>query len=122
MTSLKSHACGAVTASSLEAYPLTLRDLAPWVLREVAIPIIQHSLEHGTVLQGQSGVGKTPLARILGTCLSAYHLAEMENFNTVPAIRSASHIDMFRSEPGSKTKPMLFDDGQTDQVHACNCT
>ena len=105
-----------MTASSLTSYPLTLRDITPWALRDVVMPIIQYSLEHGAILQGISGIGKTPLARAISTCMSAYHLAEDDMHDVPPSMRTSAHLDMFRSEPGLKHKPMVFDDGQTDQV------
>ena len=63
---------GKACAKAQKAYPLTLRDVKSQVLKDVVLPFISKHMVHGAIWAGQSGVGKTPLARILATAFSEY--------------------------------------------------
>ena len=110
MTSLRNHASGGLTATSLSGYPITLRDLRTWVLNEIVVPFLGFSNEYGLILQGQTGIGKTPLARAVATALSQFHIDE-DGKELEASIRSCSCLDMLRTEPGAKYKPIVYDDG-----------
>ena len=99
--------------ASLSCYPITLRDMKLWVLDEIVAPFLGCATEFGLILQGQTGIGKTPLARALATALSQYHI-EDDAKDMEPSIRSCSCLDMPRTEPGAKYKPVVYDDGPLD--------
>ena len=113
MSSLRNHASGGLTATSLTGYPITLRDMHRWVLDEVVVPFLGYSSEYGLILQGQTGIGKTPLARSISMALSQFYLDE-DAKDQEASIRSCSCLDMLRTEPGTKYKPVVYDDGPLD--------
>ena len=113
MSSLRNHASGGLTTASLSGYPITLRDMKRWVLDEIVAPFLGCAAEFGLILQGQTGIGKTPLARALATALSQYYI-EDDSKDMEPSIRSCSCLDMLRTEPGAKYKPVVYDDGPLD--------
>ena len=113
MTSLRNHASGGLTTASLTGYPITLRDMKRWVLDEIVSPFLSCATEYGLILQGQTGIGKTPLARALAMAISQYHIDE-DAKDLEPSIRSCSCLDMLRTEPGAKYKPVVYDDGPLD--------
>ena len=117
MSSLRNYASGSMTATSLSDYPLTLRDLRQWVLDEVIVPFLRFAPEHGLILQGQTGIGKTPMARALSMALSQFYITA-ESLDMEPSIRSCACLDMLRTEPGVKHKPVIYDDGPLDSNKA----
>ena len=113
MSSLKNYASGSMASTSLMEYPVTLRDVRRWVLDEVVVPFLKVAPEHGLILQGQTGIGKTPLARGLAMSISQHYITE-EGLEAEPSIRSCAVLDMLRTEGGQKHKPIVYDDGPLD--------
>ena len=58
-------------------------------------------------------MGKTPLARSIALALAQYYLVE-DNKNMEPSVRTCSCLDMLRTEPGVRHKPVIYDDGPLD--------
>ena len=113
MSSLKNYASGSMASTSLMEYPVTLRDVRRWVLDEVVVPFLKVAPEHRLILQGQTGIGKTPLARALAMSISQHYISE-EGLEAEPSIRSCAVLDMLRTEGGQKHKPIVYDDGPLD--------
>ena len=111
LTSLKSHACCAATASSLHAYPLPRLDM-------------RRGSSNASLYQScavvwsmpSSARGRVVLPKYLwrGCRACAWPGIIYPRMKTQPPF--PSHGDMFRSELSCKTKPMMFDDGPTDEV------
>ena len=74
---------------------------------------LRYSAEYGLILQGQTGIGKTRLARSIAFALSQYYITE-DGKNMEPSIRSCSCLDMLRTEPGVRHKPVIYDDDPLD--------
>ncbi|CAK9076205.1 unnamed protein product [Durusdinium trenchii] len=67
--------------------------------------LLPHLRGHSLWLLGESGVGKTPLARILSMMFSQYHGGNGQ-------FRSAPEFDFFRGIFFDKATPAIFDDGE----------
>ena len=59
---------------------------------------------------GCSDIGKTPMACCIAMGLSDFHIKDKDK-DAVPSFRTTSHLDFLRGEVGSKTVPIIFDDG-----------
>ena len=91
---------GKTCASAQRAYPLTLRDVKGQVLRDIVIPFIRMHMSHGAVWAGQSGIGKTPLSRILATAFAEYAIYRDARGDLEASYRAGNHLDFFRGTPG----------------------
>ena len=98
--SLRNLTGGKTVAASHSIYPLTLRDLKAQVLQSIVIPYLKVAAEHGLLMIGRSGIGKTPCSRIMALALSDYYLHRdgLEDFD--PSYRCGNDLDFFRSCPG----------------------
>ena len=83
------------------------------------VPFLRYAPEHGLILQGQTGIGKTPLARALSMAVSQHYIAE-DGLEIIPSVRSCACLDMLRTEPGVKHKPVIYDDGPLDNNKAAD--
>ena len=94
-----------------EHLPLTLKDIRGCWLDFCFYDVLK-CLHHDTLLLlGEANMGKTPVAMILAMALSRYWIAKDAKQDLSPGFRTASDLDFFRGEPGSKYVPDLFEDG-----------
>ena len=98
--SLRNLTGGKTVAASHSIYPLTLRDLKAQVLQSIVIPYLKVAAEHGLLLIGRSGIGKTPCSRIMSLALSDYYLHRDGLTEFDPSYRCGNDLDFFRSSPG----------------------
>jgi hypothetical protein len=61
-------------ATKKEFYPLTLKDVKPWVVDLILKPILGRFETSTFLLVGLPGIGKSPIAKILGILLSQYQI------------------------------------------------
>ena len=101
---------GTSLAKVINNYPLTLFDMKNWVLTSLLRPCLRTAMHKSTILASMSGIGKTPLACALASSMSHYNIKDKNELED-PAFRTASHLDFFRSEPGSVFVPIIYDDG-----------
>eukprot|EP00971_Amphidinium_carterae_P106793 2115492-Amphidinium_carterae.1 len=101
-------------AREVKGYPLTLRDLSNWSLVKLIILALRGSVIKGVMWMGEPGLGKTPLANALATLPSVYW-RERKEVQGEPSFKTGSNLD-FRTDPGKKTCPAIFDDGSTNAV------
>ena len=101
---------GTSLAKNIINYPLTLFDLKNWVLLSILKPCLKTAMHKSILFAGVSGIGKTPVACALASSMSFYHINTKEEQGD-PSFRTASHLDFFRSEPGSVFIPSIYDDG-----------
>ena len=90
-------------AALISRYDLTIAALHPDLLSMLE-RILPHLRLHSLWLLGQSGVGKTPLARIIAMMFSRH-------YGGTGTFRTASEFDFFRGLFFEKTCPAVFDDG-----------
>ena len=109
--SLRNYSQGKMLAKTLDVYPLTLRDVAPWFLYNVLMKPLSNLNEFSIMWIGAAGVGKSPVSKIIGMTQSKYMIERDERDDLTPSIRTAKNLDFFRAEPGSVYKPDVFDDG-----------
>lgn len=87
-----------------DRYDLTVQSIQPQVLT-ILEEILPYLRGHSLWLLGESGVGKTPLARILSMMFSRYH-------GGCGQFRTAPEFDFFRGIFFDKCTPCIFDDGE----------
>ncbi|CAK9021514.1 Uncharacterized protein SCF082_LOCUS15385, partial [Durusdinium trenchii] len=87
-----------------DRYDLTIQAIQPEILT-ILEDLLPHLRGHSLWLLGESGVGKTPLARILSMMFSQYHGGNGQ-------FRSAPEFDFFRGIFFDKATPAIFDDGE----------
>ncbi|CAK9091926.1 Uncharacterized protein SCF082_LOCUS43283 [Durusdinium trenchii] len=87
-----------------DRYDLTIQAIQPEILT-ILEDLLPHLRGHSLWLLGESGVGKTPLARILSMMFSRYHGGNGQ-------FRSAPEFDFFRGIFFDKATPAIFDDGE----------
>ena len=87
-----------------DRYDLTIQAVQLQVLT-ILEELVPYLRSHSLWLLGESGVGKTPLARILCMMFSRYHGGR-------GYFRSAPEFDFFRGIFFDKTTPCIFDDGE----------
>eukprot|EP00971_Amphidinium_carterae_P280238 5563419-Amphidinium_carterae.1 len=102
-------------AREVKSYPLTLYDLSNWSIVKLIIPVLRTAVIKGVMWIGEPGLGKTPLANTIATPMSAYW-HEREDVPGVPSFKTGTDLDFFRTDPGRKTVPSIFDDGTTSSV------
>lgn len=108
---LRTLSAASSTARTVEMFPLTLKDVAGWFLDDVLYKILPCLLTSSVIFLGKPGRGKSPVMRILCFLFSKYWIQEDGRDDLKPSMRVANKLDYFRGEPGSKYKPLAFDDG-----------
>eukprot|EP00971_Amphidinium_carterae_P187400 3719510-Amphidinium_carterae.1 len=89
MAALHNNAANKLLSQSVKEYPITLMD-------------IKESLS--------GGIGKTPLAHALAMAFSAHYIRK-DGTDMTPQFMTATCLDLFRGESGSRSIPYIFDDG-----------
>ena len=82
-------------------YPLNLGDVSDWFLEGVLQHVIGGPSEHGLLMIGETGVGKTQFAQITAMAMSCYWINK-DGAGEQAAFRTANDFDFFRFEAGSK--------------------
>ena len=109
--SLRNLTAGKTVAAAHSSYPLTLKDIRSYILHAIAIPYLKIQAEHGLIMLGLSGIGKTPFSRILALAVSEYNLQRDGIEDGVPSYRCGNDLDFFRLAPGTIYAPAIYDDG-----------
>ena len=81
------------------------------VLHDIVVPFVAIDQQHGCIWAGQSGIGKTPLSRILATAFSEYAIHQEGRADVEAGYRVGNHLDFFRGAPGHVCQPAVYDDG-----------
>ena len=109
--SLRNYSAGKVLAKTIRDFPLTLKDIVPWFTYDVLVNFLKDFDEFSILWVGKSGVGKTPVTKIIAQVVSKYLIERDNRTDLQPSFRTAKNLDFFRGEPGSVYKPDVFDDG-----------
>ena len=109
--SLRNLTSGKTVAAAHSSYPLTLKDIKSYILRAVAVPYLKIQAEHGLIMLGLSGIGKTPFSRILALAVSDYNLQRDNIEGEMASYRCGNDLDFFRLAPGTIYAPAIYDDG-----------
>eukprot|EP00971_Amphidinium_carterae_P302288 6006507-Amphidinium_carterae.1 len=51
-------------------YPLTLKSLRNWVLKDIVGPCLVEARQHATLFVGETGLGKTPMVNAMASAIS----------------------------------------------------
>lgn len=87
-----------------DRYDLTVQAVDPLIL-DILEELLPYLRGHSLWLLGESGVGKTPLARIVSMMFSRYH-------GGCGQFRTAPEFDFFRGIFFDKATPAIVDDGE----------
>eukprot|EP00971_Amphidinium_carterae_P009070 179181-Amphidinium_carterae.1 len=100
-------------ARMIKDFPLTIHDLSPWCIEHLVAPVLHFVTSNSIVWAGEPGVGKTPVANAVANVVSQWH-KNLDEVPTGPSFKTASDLDMYRGEIGSRCCPYIYDDGATD--------
>ncbi|CAE7361836.1 CCR3, partial [Symbiodinium necroappetens] len=91
-------------------FPLVISDLNEGFVKKIIPLIVPTMPTHGLVLLGRAGIGKTPLAIVLGLALARHYVATRGPAEAIVGWRRSKQIDGFRERPGELHVPVLLDD------------
>jgi hypothetical protein len=92
-----------------------LKDLHAGFLDKVLGPLLPSLRKTSLVLLGKNMIGKSPL--LLTVCFAfARHWIHKDLVERDPEVRVAPDLDFFRSDPGTKYSPSIFDDGDVGEL------
>eukprot|EP00971_Amphidinium_carterae_P347094 6488925-Amphidinium_carterae.1 len=100
-------------ARTIADYPLTIHDLSSWCVHHLLAPALHYATSNSILWAGEPGVGKTPVANAIANVISEWHRIADE-LPSGPSFKTASDLDMYRGELGSRQCPYIYDDGATD--------
>ena len=89
---------------------ITLKDQCGWFLDDVLAPCIGNFRTEAFTLIGESGHGKSPTAKNMGSVFSEWHI-DNEQLDMVNGYRVCSSFEHLRHEPGCKEVSEVYDDG-----------
>lgn len=110
---LRNLAGDGVLAMVCDSWPLTMKHVSEWML-DIFHDVAPFLDQHGLVLLGEPGIGKTPFARIIATMKARVNISRDGSIK-VPSYRSASELDFFRGQPGERSFTDIFDDGDMSE-------
>ncbi|CAK0816294.1 unnamed protein product [Prorocentrum cordatum] len=93
---------------------LTLWDIRGWFLMCVLAPILGSWRRKSFIFLGESGFGKSPLAKVLAMLFSMRHV-ENDNIDEEPGFRLCNSFEHLRHEVGEREVTEVFDDGDLEQ-------
>ncbi len=112
--SLRNHSKSHEAAKTITDFFQTLDDTAPWFREHVLKEILGNWLSSTFMLIGKSGIGKSPIAKILAMLFSHYHIANIEGRNGIAraCFRTTSDFEHMKYEPGRIERSEIYDDGK----------
>ena len=102
---------GLVAARKQSFYHLTLKDVKGWFLDLVLAKILGSFMTTTFMFLGVSGIGKSPLGKILAMLISCFWIQRDAMEEIEPGFRLTNNFEHLRHEPGSKYVSEMFDDG-----------
>ena len=116
MTALHNYMKGRQNAKTLEYWPFTLRSFTAWFFADVLVHMLGSIRQHAITWIGKTRVGKSLGSKTVSFCQSKYEIDAAGREDLVPSIVTAKHLDFFKSEPLTKFKPGIFDDGMLQKM------
>ena len=112
VTALTNHMRGRQNAETLEYWPFTLKSFKPWFFNEVLLGMLGSIRRRAVTWIGKTRTGKALGSKTILLPQSKFDLTQDErDEDMIPSIVTAKHLDFFKSEPLTKYKPGVFDDG-----------
>ena len=108
------HGKSAAAARKQSFKHLTLWDIRGWFLMCVLAPILGSWRRKSFIFLGESGFGKSPLAKVLAMMFSMWHI-ENDNMDEEPGFRLCNSFEHLRHEVGKREVSEVFDDGDLEQ-------
>lgn len=112
LTALHTLMRGRATAKTLDHFPFTYKNLQPWFLKEVMVPMLSSHEEFGISWGGITHCGKSLASKTHAFHVSEYHIKADGRDDLVPSVVTAKNMDFFRGEQNTKYKPPIGDDWQ----------
>ena len=118
ITALHNYSRGRQNATTLESWPFTLKSMTGWFFDGILVHMLGSIRQHGITWIGKTRTGKSLGSKTVAFCQSKYEIEQADRDDLSPAIVTAKHLDFFKSEPVSKFKPAIFDDGMLQKMDA----
>ncbi|OLP90417.1 hypothetical protein AK812_SmicGene28019 [Symbiodinium microadriaticum] len=118
ITALHNYSRGRQNAKTLEYWPFTLKSMTGWFFDGILVHMLGSIRQHGITWIGKTRTGKSLGSKTVAFCQSKYEIEQADRDDLSPAIVTAKHLDFFKSEPVSKFKPAIFDDGMLQKMDA----
>ncbi|CAE7745996.1 unnamed protein product [Symbiodinium sp. CCMP2592] len=87
-----------------------------WFFDDVLVHMLGSLRQHAITWIGKTLVGKSLGSKTVSFCQSKYDIDAVGREDLVPSIVTAKHLDFFKSEPLTKLKPGIFDDGMLQKM------
>ena len=88
------------------------------VLDKVLVKMLPTMRQHAITWIGRTRTGKSLGSKTVLFMQSKYEIEAAERTDLTPSIVTAKHLDFFKSEPLTKYKPGVFDDGMLQRMDA----
>ena len=109
---------GRQNAKTLEYWPFTFKSFVPWFFDKVLVKMLPTMRQHAITWIGRTRTGKSLGSKTVLFMQSKYEIEAAERTDLTPSIVTAKHLDFFKSEPLTKYKPGVFDDGMLQRMDA----
>ena len=107
---------GRQNAKTLEYWPFTFKSFVPWFFDKVLVKMLPTMRQHAITWIGRTRTGKSLGSKTVLFMQSKYEIEAAERTDLIPSIVTAKHLDFFKSEPLTKYKPGVFDDGMLQRM------
>ena len=87
-----------------------------WFFDLVMVPMLGSIRQHAITWIGRTRTGKSFGSKTVAFCQSKFEIDAADREDLTPSILTAKHLDFFKSEPLTKFKPGIFDDGMLQKM------